>query len=421
MVLVSGRLAAERVLARPAGGHEAGQGPPPDRPGAGPRAEPRTCPRPTSAAGSSMPATVAPTTWPPCCCPAGSGATSMPCTGSPATPTRSSTTSPRPWTGPARRPPCAPGASASSPACGAPARTRCSRPCSTPSGPSIWTWPTSRSSSTRWPWTCTPTATGPTRTYGYMEGSAAVIGTMMALILESADPPAAREHARQLGLAFQLTNFIRDVAEDLAGPRDLPAADLERFGVPGPTWPPPRPPRPWPAAGLRGRAGRAHYRAAEPGIELLAPSSRRASGRLRAVRRHPRGGRAGRLPGPGRRVAVPRHRRLGWPAATSSPPAAARAERRVGVTTPAPDDPAGRPVLALAVACGRPVPAAGGGRAGHPGRSRGGHGAAPDRAPAGRELPGPRPPAGVYRYRPAATSGSTGSKSTGPTRPRRSG
>jgi phytoene synthase len=49
----------------------------------------------------------------------------------------------------------------------------------------------------------------------YMEGSAAVIGTMMLPILGSADPAAAREPARQLGLAFQLTNFIRDVAEDL--------------------------------------------------------------------------------------------------------------------------------------------------------------------------------------------------------------
>jgi 15-cis-phytoene synthase len=38
---------------------------------------------------------------------------------------------------------------------------------------------------------------------------------MMAPILESSDPPAAREHARQLGLAFQLTNFIRDSGEDL--------------------------------------------------------------------------------------------------------------------------------------------------------------------------------------------------------------
>jgi hypothetical protein len=50
----------------------------------------------------------------------------------------------------------------------------------------------------------------------YMEGSAAVIGTMMLPILGSSDPVAAREPARQLGFAFQLTNFIRDVAEDLA-------------------------------------------------------------------------------------------------------------------------------------------------------------------------------------------------------------
>ncbi|MGH9005561.1 MAG: phytoene/squalene synthase family protein, partial [Acidimicrobiia bacterium] len=78
--------------------------------------------------------------------------------------------------------------------------------------------------------------TGGYRTYddllGYMEGSAAVIGTMMAPILESADPPGAREHARQLGLAFQLTNFIRDVAEDLERDRVyLPQADLDRFGL----------------------------------------------------------------------------------------------------------------------------------------------------------------------------------------------
>jgi phytoene/squalene synthetase len=48
----------------------------------------------------------------------------------------------------------------------------------------------------------------------------------------------ARSHARQLGFAFQLTNFIRDVAEDLERGRVyLPAADLEQFGVrrPGPS------------------------------------------------------------------------------------------------------------------------------------------------------------------------------------------
>jgi phytoene synthase len=66
----------------------------------------------------------------------------------------------------------------------------------------------------------------------YMDGSAAVIGTMMLPILESADPATAREPARQLGLAFQLTNFIRDVAEDLdRGRLYLPQADLARFGL----------------------------------------------------------------------------------------------------------------------------------------------------------------------------------------------
>src|SRR5690348_1374544 len=66
----------------------------------------------------------------------------------------------------------------------------------------------------------------------YMEGSAAVIGTMMLPILGSRDPAAAREPARQLGLAFQLTNFIRDVAEDLdRGHTYLPDAHLAEHGV----------------------------------------------------------------------------------------------------------------------------------------------------------------------------------------------
>jgi 15-cis-phytoene synthase len=66
----------------------------------------------------------------------------------------------------------------------------------------------------------------------YMDGSAAVIGTMMLPILGSPDRVAAREPARQLGFAFQLTNFIRDVAEDLdRGRIYLPQAHLARFGV----------------------------------------------------------------------------------------------------------------------------------------------------------------------------------------------
>lgn len=111
----------------------------------------------------------------------------------------------------------------------------------------------------------------------YMEGSAAAIGTMLLPILEPVDPVAAREPARQLGLAFQLTNFIRDVAEDLdRGRIYLPQQDLDRFGVS---------PADLRRAAARRRADPAiralirhqveraeqHYRAAAPGIVLLAP------------------------------------------------------------------------------------------------------------------------------------------------------
>ncbi len=66
---------------------------------------------------------------------------------------------------------------------------------------------------------------------GYMEGSAAVIGEMMLPVLEPRDP-AAKGPARSLGLAFQLTNFLRDVNEDLdRGRVYVPQEDLRRFGV----------------------------------------------------------------------------------------------------------------------------------------------------------------------------------------------
>jgi 15-cis-phytoene synthase len=180
------------------------------------------------------------------------------------------------------------------------------------------------------------------RTYrdllGYMEGSAAVIGTMMAPILESDDPPTAREHARQLGLAFQLTNFIRDVSEDYRRGRVyLPAEDLARFGVAREDLAADQAsPVVAELLAFEVARARAHYRAAEPGIELLAPSSRPCvrvafdlyGGILEEVER------AG-YQVLGRRVRVPRSRRVGvagrhWVAARS----AARAERRVSVTTP---------------------------------------------------------------------------------------
>ncbi len=65
----------------------------------------------------------------------------------------------------------------------------------------------------------------------YMEGSAAVIGEMTLPVLEPSSK-YAREPARQLGFAFQLTNFIRDVEEDLKRGRIyLPLADIEKFGA----------------------------------------------------------------------------------------------------------------------------------------------------------------------------------------------
>ena len=63
----------------------------------------------------------------------------------------------------------------------------------------------------------------------YMDGSAAVIGELMLPILEPVSEEAF-EPARALGVAFQLTNFIRDVDEDLdRGRVYLPQADLRRF------------------------------------------------------------------------------------------------------------------------------------------------------------------------------------------------
>ena len=64
----------------------------------------------------------------------------------------------------------------------------------------------------------------------YMHGSAGSVGRIMAPLLGVPE----RHHADfgRLGLAFQLTNFIRDVREDVGLDRIyLPAADLERFGV----------------------------------------------------------------------------------------------------------------------------------------------------------------------------------------------
>jgi phytoene synthase len=61
---------------------------------------------------------------------------------------------------------------------------------------------------------------------------AGVVGLLAAAIFGYRDPRTL-EYARNLGIAFQLTNIIRDVGEDARKNRIyLPMEDLKRFGVP---------------------------------------------------------------------------------------------------------------------------------------------------------------------------------------------
>ncbi|AXI76575.1 phytoene/squalene synthase family protein [Peterkaempfera bronchialis] len=67
----------------------------------------------------------------------------------------------------------------------------------------------------------------------YMYGSAAVIGLQVLPVLGTTSPQAeAAPHAAALGVAFQLTNFLRDVGEDLDRDRVyLPADRLAAHGA----------------------------------------------------------------------------------------------------------------------------------------------------------------------------------------------
>ncbi len=113
----------------------------------------------------------------------------------------------------------------------------------------------------------------------YMDGSAAVIGEMMLPILEPTSAAALR-HARDLGLGFQLTNFLRDVAEDLdRGRVYLPQEDLDRFGAD--PWARQVTPE-WQALiAFEIDRNRGYYTSADVGITMLPPSSARC---IRAAR-----------------------------------------------------------------------------------------------------------------------------------------
>lgn len=113
----------------------------------------------------------------------------------------------------------------------------------------------------------------------YMDGSAAVIGEMMLPVLEPLTPQALAP-ARSLGLAFQLTNFLRDIREDWARGRVyLPQEDLRRFGV---RLPPPRIDEAWIEL-MRFEIERCRrlYAEADEGIAMLPPASARC---VRAAR-----------------------------------------------------------------------------------------------------------------------------------------
>ena len=119
----------------------------------------------------------------------------------------------------------------------------------------------------------------------YTHGSAGVIGLQMLPVLGTVGPrEEAAPYAAALGEAFQLTNFLRDVGEDLdRGRLYLPADELAAFGVDRATA---RATRTGPAR-RSGRSGgrwrtwwrytQAVYRRAEPGIAMLRRSPGRAS------------------------------------------------------------------------------------------------------------------------------------------------
>jgi phytoene synthase len=115
----------------------------------------------------------------------------------------------------------------------------------------------------------------------YMHGSAAVIGLQMLPVLGTVVPrEAAAPRAAALGVAFQLTNFLRDVGEDLdRGRVYLPAELLAAHGVDRPMleWSRRtgrRDPRIRAALMAADAMTREVYREAEPGIGMLAPRVR---------------------------------------------------------------------------------------------------------------------------------------------------
>jgi len=115
----------------------------------------------------------------------------------------------------------------------------------------------------------------------YVHGSAEVIGLQVLPVLGTVVPRAeAAPYAAALGKAFQLTNFLRDVGEDLDRDRIyLPADELAAFGVDRPLleWcRAHRTTEPRVRAALADQHARTRqiYAFAQAGVAMLAPVSR---------------------------------------------------------------------------------------------------------------------------------------------------
>jgi phytoene synthase len=111
----------------------------------------------------------------------------------------------------------------------------------------------------------------------YVYGSAAVIGLQLLPVFGTVGAPAdAEPGAIALGEALQLTNFLRDVGEDLdRGRLYLPLNELAAFGVSRELLEARRPdPRIRAALAYFVARTRAVYRRADAGVALLRPESR---------------------------------------------------------------------------------------------------------------------------------------------------
>jgi phytoene synthase len=131
----------------------------------------------------------------------------------------------------------------------------------------------------------------------YCQHVASSVGEAMCYVL-GAPSPAALAAARDLGVAMQLTNILRDVGEDLAAGRCyLPADELVRFGC-APPWedrsfgrddgqpwhrqPEAHLPPEWPRDALvsllvfQAQRARAYYQRGRRGVWLLPPAARPA-------------------------------------------------------------------------------------------------------------------------------------------------